>query len=279
MNDLAGKKMVGIVPDGVLWRVPFASLVGSDGRFVAERLALFYVPSLSVYRQFKQQRATTSGPRLAAFGDPAIGTRARSAITVATRGAELVPLPNAKSEVERIARVYGPRSRVFTGSAAFEERAKANLHTARVIHFATHGLADDRNPMYSHVLLAQGPPANEDDGVLEAWELMQLDINAELVVLSACDTGRGRVGAGEGLVGLSWALFVAGCPSTVVTLWKVRSDTTADGMVSFHRHLLANERSEFATVRALASAQREMLRHSATRHPFYWAPFIVIGKP
>ena len=87
--------------------------------------------------------------------------------------------------------------------------------------------------MYSNLVLTQGSAA--EDGLLEAWELMNMDLRADLVVLSACETARGRVGAGEGVIGLSWALFVAGSPTTVVSQWKVASASTAQLMLEFQR--------------------------------------------
>jgi len=91
--------------------------------------------------------------------------------------------------------------------------------------------------MYSHLVLAQGAERGQEDGLLEAWELMNLDLRAELVVLSACETARGRVGAGEGMIGLTWALFVAGAPAVVVSQWSVESASTTELMIEFHRLL------------------------------------------
>src|SRR4029434_607121 len=96
---------------------------------------------------------------------------------------------------------------------------------------------NNASPMYSHLALAVGD--TNEDGLLEAWELMQLDLHADLAVLSACETARGRIGAGEGMIGLSWALFIAGVPSVVVSQWKVESAGTRDLMVDFHRTLIS----------------------------------------
>ena len=108
---------------------------------------------------------------------------------------------------------------------------------ASILHFTTHGALNNASPMYSYLKLAEGGP--NDDGLLEAWELMQLDLKAELAVLSACETARGRIGAGEGVIGFSWAMFIAGVPSTVVSQWKVESASTRDLMVNFHRGIIS----------------------------------------
>ena len=149
---------------------------------------------------------------------------------------KLAPLPDAKLEANEIARVWGGKSAVYTGAQAREETAKTELTRARIVHFAAHGLFDDDNPMFSQIVLATSRNSRED-GTLQAWEMMRLDLNADLVVLSACETARGRIGAGEGLIGLGWAAFMAGSASTIVSQWKVDSQSTADLMIAFHRAL------------------------------------------
>jgi len=109
---------------------------------------------------------------------------------------------------------------------------------------------------------------------------MQLELKADLAVLSACETARGRASAGEGVIGLSWALFVAGCPRTVVSQWKVESKSTTDLMVEFHRQLkvrMQNPKSSLGAAAALREAALKMLRSEQYRHPFYWAGFVTIG--
>ena len=130
--------------------------------------------------------------------------------------------------------------------------------------------------MYSHLVLAQG--GKEEDGLLEAWELMQLDLKADLAVLSACETARGRFGAGEGVIGLSWALFVAGVPSTVVSQWKVEAASTRDLMLNFHRQLRASgPEGKVRKGEALRQAALQVLKKPEMNHPFYWAGFVLIG--
>jgi CHAT domain-containing protein len=102
---------------------------------------------------------------------------------------------------------------------------------------------------------------------------MELDLKADLAVLSACETARGRIGAGEGVIGLSWALFVAGCPTTVVSQWQVESASTTELMVGFHRRL----RDGAGKAEALRGAALALMADDRYNHPFYWAGFIVIG--
>ena len=131
--------------------------------------------------------------------------------------------------------------------------------------------------MYSHIMLAQEAAGGAEDGLLEAWELLNLDLKADLVVLSACETARGRVGAGEGVIGLTWALFVAGSPTTVVSQWKVEESSTTELMLEFHRQLRRPGDARTATAVALQRAATKMLDSKEYRHPFYWAGFVVIG--
>jgi CHAT domain-containing protein len=143
-----------------------------------------------------------------------------------------------------------------------------------VLHFATHGVVNNASPLYSYLVLAKDNLPNGEDGLLEAWELMQLDLQADLAVLSACETGPGRIRPGEGVIGLSWALFVAGVPTTVVSQWKVESSSTAQLMHTFYQDWKAGQ----SPARAMQSAARQLLYNDRYSHPFSWAPFIAIGN-
>jgi len=149
---------------------------------------------------------------------------------------------------------------------------KKEAGRASILHFTTHGTLNNASPMYSYLTLAEGGP--NEDGMLEAWELMQLDLKAELAVLSACETARGRIGAGEGMIGFSWAMFIAGVPSIVVSQWKVESAGTRDLMVNFHRILIWNQTTK---TEALRQAALKLMRNPETSHPFYWAGFVLVG--
>ena len=126
--------------------------------------------------------------------------------------------------------------------------------------------------MYSALLLA---PEQHNDGALEARAIAGLSLRAHTVVLSACETAGGRVGSGEGIIGLSWAFLLAGCPTTVSSQWKTSSAPTATVMIDFHRHLIReNDPAE-----SLRQAELALARDPRYRHPFYWAAFVVMGAP
>jgi len=134
--------------------------------------------------------------------------------------------------------------------------------------------------MYSHVMLSQTPAKDDEDGLLEAWEMMNLDLNADLVVLSACETARGRVGAGEGVIGMTWALFVAGCPRTVVSQWKVEASSTTALMVEFHKKFktrYGGRQPAVSTAEAMRQAALKVMKNPEYAHPFYWGGFVVVG--
>lgn len=246
--QLHGKTHLVIVPDGPLWNLPFQALQSTPNRYLIETHAVSYVPSLTVLREMIKRRprqpARAANATLLALGNPALGTETVKRAKTVLLDEKFDPLPEAEAQVKQLAAIYGAQgSRVYTGAEAREERIKNEAGNYRLLHLATHGVLNDASPLYSHLLLAQtaesGKEARED-GLLEAWELMKLDLNADLVVLSACETARGRVGAGEGVIGLTWALFVAGCPRTVVSQWKVESASTTELMSSS----IANSRQD-----------------------------------
>ncbi len=239
--QLRGKTRLLIVPDGALWELPFQALQTPQGRYLIDDHAICYAPSLTVLREMSNARRVREArflPTLLAMGDPALGRQPLTREKADLMGEGLDPLPEAKHQVRTLAKLYGrDHSKIYVGPNASEEQFKAEAKDYDILHLATHGILNDRSPMYSHLLLAQSSDAIEEDGLLEARELMKMELRANLVVLSACETARGRVGRGEGMIGLTWALFVAGAPTTVVSQWKVKSDSTAQLMIEFHRQL------------------------------------------
>jgi CHAT domain-containing protein/predicted negative regulator of RcsB-dependent stress response len=281
--QIEGKTNLIIVPDDNLWELPFQALIAEGGRYVIETGAVSYAPSLTVLREMRAQRNRRRDDEarldLLALGNPAIGEETIERASSALRDDHLGPLPAAEREVKDLGKLYGAaRSKIYIGPEAQEKRVKAEARQARVLHFATHGILNDSSPMYSHLVLARGD--KNEDGLLEAWELTQLDLQADLAVLSACETARGRFGAGEGVIGLSWAMFVAGAPATLVSQWKVESAGTRDLMLNFHRRLKKPSTAALATAmraEALRQAARKLMKNRRTRHPFYWAGFVLVG--
>ena len=207
---------------------------------------------------------------LVAFGNPVIGRDEKL-------NQDLCPLPEAESEVTAVATTVRSRmKKVFIGRAADEKTFKALAPEYSTIHLATHGILDNRDPLYSHLLLTKTDGDVENDGSLEAREIMNMQINADLAVLSACETGNGRLSPGEGVIGMSWAFFVAGTRSMVVSQWRVNSASTSQLMKNFYR-ALASQPNRGNKSQALRGASELLLKDPRYRHPFYWASFVLVG--
>lgn len=277
-SQLKRKSSLIIVPDGELWNLPFQSLIDPAGRYLAEKSAISYAPSVTALREMTKKAKTRkpdAGMELVAFGNPIVGTQTKERVQRVFMSEKLEPLPESERLVNELAKMYGPnRSKVYIGSAAREETAKAEVPKYRIVQFATHGILNNVSPMYSHLVLAQNDKNPSEDGLLEAWEMKDLDLKADMVILSACDTARGRISNGEGVIGMTWAAFIAGAPTTVASQWKVESKSTTDLMLEFHRQLLTGK---FSKAEALRRAELKLMKMPQYKHPSYWAGFVIVG--
>jgi len=299
-TELEGKNAICIVPSEGLWELPFQALISKSNKYVLEDHALSYAPSLSVLREMKKnavaQRMTgrkanldglpakvsatafPNSPRLLAIGNPSLSGSTVSRLAFTRSEESFDSLPQAETEVKTIGEIYGAdASTILIGNAAREETFKAAASKYPVLHLAAHGVLDDMNPLYSRLLLAT--ESDSEDGFLEAREIMKLDLHADLAVLSACQTARGQVGSGEGLIGMSWALFIAGTSTTVASQWKVDSASTARLMIDFHRNLQSESgSSQTSPAEALRRAAIKLMADPHYRHPFFWSGFVVVGN-
>ena len=214
-------------------------------------------------------------PQLAAGGNSFQGQ-------LRSLGSALTALPGSTAEVEQI-KEYFPADAVtvVTGKEASEANYKSLAGKKDVIHFATHAVASDDQPLYSTLVLAPGARAQED-GFLQAYEILRLPLQARLVVLSACETARGPLRQGEGLVGLVNAFQYAGADSVLATLWSI-DESAAGLMASFYRAMSGGETASVALQKAkLEQLTRRVHQGDAEfslAHPFFWAPFLLIGNP
>jgi len=275
-----------VLPDGPLHTLPFAVLV-RNGRYIAEQKPIHTALSATVYAQLRTtRRQGAPGPvTLAAFGDPryprvhgpadAATLRDPDVRAAAGRGLALTPLPASREEVRSIAALF-PQTKTFLGPEATEEQAKLVGKEARYLHFACHGLLDERSPMNSALALTipESPEKGQDNGLLQAWEIFErVRLDADLVTLSACDSALGPEMGGEGLLGLTQAFQYAGARSVLASLWSVSDLSTADLMKRFYGHLRARKSKD----EALQAAQVELIRSSKFSHPYYWAAFQLVG--
>jgi CHAT domain-containing protein len=269
-KQLRGQRMLCVIPDGPLWSVPFHALVTPDGDFVLDRHAVFYASSLALLRAAMDRQPRTK-PSLIAFGNPSVGGVARATVRSVFRSASLGPLADAETEALAVSRMYGSGSRAYVRDGAREDVFKTEAAEYGIVHIAAHAIVDPDAPMYSAIVLAARGDDVLEDGLLEGREVVDLPLKAELAVLSACDTARGKAGYGDGVIGLGWAFQAAGCPTLVVSQWQAESRATSEVMIEFHHRLRAGA----SIADALRGAQLSIRRRY--RHPFYWAPFVAVG--
>ncbi len=295
-------------PDGPLWDVPWSALVlptGEKGEpYLGLAKPLLFAQSLSLHARAMSvpPAASRTGAALALGGclfDANQVAQARKqplqvppagGLLLASRGPREIlrndlgdgnwrPLPATGPEAQSVAALYGGKP--VSGIDATETEVRKRLAGAKVVHLATHGRYFSGDPLLSGVILtapAPGDPVTpETDGVLEAAEVLDpaLKINADVVVLSACGTGRGKRERAEGLVGLVRCWQIAGARSVVASQWSVADASTGRLMTVFHRGLKAGLPKDEAMRRAMAG----LAGQSETAHPFHWAPFVVTGDP
>ncbi len=283
-----------IVPDDFLFYLPFETLVNDtteietrydfgNAQFLIEKYNISYAPSASLLDPDLIRERQPSKALLAMgnpyFGQPAeasTGIRSSDDSDNAARKFQFLPLPNSENEVKGIASlVGGSGSRIYTDKEASEKLFKQQAADYRIIHIASHFTVNDYDPLYSKVVLAQTKDA-EQDGFLQTYEVFDMKLNADLVVLSACNTALGKLSKGEGLIGISRAFLYAGVPGMVVSLWSVDDEATSIIMSNFYGHL----KEGLCKNEALRLAKIDYLNESTSikKDPFYWAPFILIGN-
>jgi CHAT domain-containing protein/Tfp pilus assembly protein PilF len=280
-GELSGKRHLVIVPHGVLHYVPFQALILDDDRYLIESVTVSYLPSASV---LSYVRASNKGNREALFaaGNPAT---------------DLASLPAAEKEAREVSALFSKKM-LLTGREATKPSVERYAGQYDLVLLSTHGEMLESNPLKSNLRFAPSP---SDDGRLTVSEIFDLHIKANLVTLSACDTALARgewktFPQGDDLIGLSRAFIHAGTPSILASLWKVSDDSTVELMADFYRNLRSMSKAE-----ALRQAQLRLLGSTAGSaggqktaklppstpsrdtmpaewaHPFYWAPFILVG--
>jgi CHAT domain-containing protein len=286
LPHVTGKELI-IVPHDVLHYLPFHALLSPDGRYLIEKYPIYYLSSASLL-QFVKEKKKAAAEKVLAFGNPDLGDPEKN-------------LEYAELEAEEVKNVY-PQSTVYVKKEASEEKSKSLSPSYDILHFATHAQLNEDDPLSSAVLLAK---EDKEDGRLEVREIFGMDLKANLVVLSGCDTALGKLSTGDELVGLTRAFIYAGTPSVVASLWSVDDSSTAHLMASFYRNL-----KTMSKVEALRQAQLELIRGEgrsdmlarrgvggigklgetvksespsqnpisiSTSHPYFWAPFILVG--
>ncbi|MCC6367261.1 MAG: CHAT domain-containing protein [Bryobacterales bacterium] len=278
----AGSRLT-IIPSGPLFRVSFAALLDERNRYLIEKYALHYAPAIDVfeYTDKARQRAAGLPARYLLVANPAGMPSAD--------GKPLPALPGSEQEAERIAALLPAGSGVLLkGKQADEASVRTAMPAAKVIHLATHGIIDNHDPLGSFLALGRTVGRPGGNGRLTAAEVYKLDLRADLVVLSACSTGLGRI-SGDGVAGLARAFFYAGVASVLSTVWDVADLTAARLIEDFYRSEGRSGKSEAlrnAQLRLIRALRRGEVRVDTPfgalplpEEPALWAGYVLLGEP
>jgi len=273
-----------IVPHGVTMAVSFAALQTRNGRYLLEDYALNYAPAGAVLQFTAQHRIPDArSGRVLLVADPAT-------VRPSPLDPALPPLPGARTEAARIAALL-PRQRVtmLEGAVASEPRVRSEVERKAIVHFATHAIVRDDDPNASYLAFSPAGGEKRSTGLVTARDIYDLRLTADLVVLSACRSGGGRV-TGDGIAAFARAFVYAGAPSLVVSLWDVADGPTGRLLPAFYRSWLAGA----SKARSLRRAQLQLLADLRAgtvtvetkagpvvlpEDPMFWAGFVLIGEP
>lgn len=290
-GGLSGRRLV-VMADGALQTIPFEALLDPDAgdgedRALIDRYEVVGLPSATLLAlQRRTERPRTSGCEVAVLADPLFqppgeprpGFERGVRLLASGRRSALEPLTFSDDEARAILALVPPDRRLgLLGAAATRQAAMSpEVGRCRILHFATHGLLDDQFPGLSALAFsrydAQGRQV--DDFLLGAYEIHGLELPADLVVLSACETGLGREAWGEGLLGLMRAFMAAGSRRVVVSLWPVNDMATAELMAIFYQRLL---QKRLPAAEALRDAKLELRKDPRWKDPYFWSGFVLYG--
>lgn len=259
-----------IIPDGRLGLIPLEALLQKNIKkeisfnslpYLINDYTTNYTFSATLYAREKAKEKVITKPNISLTAPVSFNT--------------MSDLPGSKVEVEKIQQLFSEKQLKHTlqlENNATETAVKNGTATkGDILHFATHGIVKQENPELSQIFLKEDA---ENDGNLYTSEIYSLKLNASLVNLSACQTGLGQYSKGEGVVGLSRALIYAGAQNLIVSYWKVSDESTSQLMISFYKNHL--EGKNYAT--SLRNAKLELIKKGEFNHPYYWAPFVLIGQ-
>ncbi len=253
------------IPQDFLLLVPFTALQDTTGKYLIEQHTIISAPAIQVLNLTNQQRQRSQG---LAKDILVVGNPTMPKIKVGDPPHELSQLPGSEEEANKIASLL--QTKAITGDRATKLDIIKQMPKAKIIHLATHGLLDEVKQLGVPGAIALAPSGN-DNGFLTPGEILNLKLNAELVVLSACQTGRGEI-TGDGVIGLSRSLISAGAASAIVSLWEVPDDTTATLMLEFY----SNFQTHADKAQALRQAMLKTMQQSPD--PTDWAGFTLIGE-
>jgi len=253
LPHIRGKELL-IIPHDVLHYVPFQALISAQGKYLIQDYPVYYLSSASLM-QFTREKRRASRETALVMGNPSLGDAAYN-------------LRFAEREAREIAAVY-PKSVLYLKEEATKPKAISSSPNFEMLHFAVHAEFNEEDPLSSALLLAG---EGKEDGRLKVAEIFSLNLKADMVVLSACETGLGKISSGDEIIGLTRAFIYAGTPSVVTTLWKVNDRSSYELMREFYQHLKTSKKSE-----ALRQAQLTTMKEFP--EPFYWAAYQLTREP
>lgn len=264
-------KQICIIPDKILFHLPFSSLISPNRSYFLEEFDLFYSPSANVFVQLTERAKKLSNVKeenLLSVGNPAFDARKFS---------DLKNLSEAETEAREIARNYR-KSTIMVSKEATKKAFRRIYPKFKIIHFAGHYVAESDFPLFSKLIMAKDEEATGENSFLTNAELISVKLpRTKLIVLSACETGIEKYSDGEGLIGLSRTFLSLGVPLIVASQWQVDSDASAELMKNFHQF---RRQHKLSTTQALRQAQLKLLKTSNGRFqaPYFWAGFAVFGS-
>jgi CHAT domain-containing protein len=292
-DQIALKTRLVIVPDGLLWRLPFEALQPAEDHYLVDQAQVSYAPSLSALREMQKLRlpAKRLNSLLVAYANPELSKNFATRFELVHAGIKLESFAGQEEQIKRIATSYGPTTSLLqVGAQASEERIKGDMSRANILHFAGPTILDDASPMSSFIGLSSAPSsatgqpasatsqpssATRQDGFLQSRELMDLQSTAELVV--APTTRHTAAFTGDAAVGFSWSWFVAGTRASLVSRWPVESPALSTLMTGFYSSIKPATRTPVSKSRALHQNVLALRRSPNHQHPYYWATFALIG--
>jgi len=297
-DQLDGKTKLIIIPDGIFGFIPFDALITDDGKYFAEKIETVYSQSMKITLALNNRKYSDSRKNLLALGGADYSAynnyTPRTEFTDLALASSLIPagtnmfdiykavgitswsfLKGTSDEITSISKLI--TTDTLSGKNASEEKIHSmsrsgELSRFKIIHFATHGMVVPENPSLSAIVLSlKNSPSN--DGYLNIREAASLKLNADLVTLSACETGLGRIVDGEGVIGLTQSFIMAGANSVVASLWKISDEGTKQYMTGMYQGIKNGENVS----KAVCAAKRNMIKSADRNSPYYWAPFVYYG--
>ena len=272
-EQLGFKTKLVIVPDGVLWRLPFEALQPHQDQYLIDQMQVSYVPSLSALREMRRRGPAKRNATFAGFANPSLTKAATDRLSLGFGDLNLNGSSQQEDELKRIGPIYGSNTRLYIGNEATEDRIKTEDPQIEVLHFAAPMLFDESSPMSSFVILASGPGT---DGFLQTREAANLSTSAQLVLMSNVVRHGETRGAASSAV--SWSWFVAGSPATMVNRWAVAPGANLQLLTQFYSIIKPAKRFSVTKSIALRRSQLALRRSPAYEHPYYWANFALIGN-